>query len=170
MASRMTSDLLRPPSEPAAESIVPFSRRRGRYAASLHLMNLYNATVLHDFRSREWPSRASSEKWRFGRRGREMLDALVYLVCQAVGRLLLSLLIVSSTARDFLTRPPTGRYFSPALPSDCFAIDFPGRAMCPGEGLPRPRCVRTEDHQLPSHPLSHIPAAVEATLSYEPVW
>jgi hypothetical protein len=26
--------------------------------------------------------------------------------------------------------------FSPALPSDCFAIDFPGRAMNPGEGLP----------------------------------
>jgi hypothetical protein len=34
-----------------------------------------------------------------------------------------------------LTRPPTGRYFSPAPPSDCFAIDFPGRAMSPGEGL-----------------------------------
>ena len=29
------------------------------------------------------------------------------------------------TARGFLTRPPTGRYFSPTLPSDCFAIDFP---------------------------------------------
>jgi hypothetical protein len=26
---------------------------------------------------------------------------------------------------NFLTRPHTGRYFSPALPSDCFAIDFP---------------------------------------------
>jgi hypothetical protein len=25
----------------------------------------------------------------------------------------------------FLIYPPTGRYFSPALPSDCFAIDFP---------------------------------------------
>ena len=35
-----------------------------------------------------------------------------------------------------LTRPPTGRYFSPALPSDCFAIDFPGRAISPGEALP----------------------------------
>ena len=36
----------------------------------------------------------------------------------------------------FLTRPPTGRYFSPALPSDCFAIDFPERTISPGEGLP----------------------------------
>ena len=40
------------------------------------------------------------------------------------------------TARDILTRPPTGRYFSPALPSDCFAIDFPERAISPSEGLP----------------------------------
>src|SRR5207244_11989679 len=39
------------------------------------------------------------------------------------------------TARNVLTRPPTGRYFSAALPSDCFAIDFPGRAICPGQGL-----------------------------------
>src|SRR5438552_17326796 len=39
-------------------------------------------------------------------------------------------------ARNFLTRPPTGRYFSPALPSDCFAIDFPRRAISPSEGLP----------------------------------
>src|SRR6266850_796798 len=39
------------------------------------------------------------------------------------------------TARNVLTRPPSGRYYSPALPSDCFAIDFPGRAICPGEGL-----------------------------------
>jgi len=38
-------------------------------------------------------------------------------------------------ARNFLTRPPTGRYFSPALPSDCLAIDFPRRAISPGEGL-----------------------------------
>jgi len=37
---------------------------------------------------------------------------------------------------DLLTRPTIGRYFSPALPSDCFAIDFPGRAISPGEGLP----------------------------------
>jgi hypothetical protein len=35
---------------------------------------------------------------------------------------------------NFLTRPPTGRYFSPAPPSDCFAIDFPGHAISPGEG------------------------------------
>ena len=33
----------------------------------------------------------------------------------------------------FLIYPPTGRYFSPALPSDCFAIDFPGHAISPGE-------------------------------------
>jgi hypothetical protein len=26
---------------------------------------------------------------------------------------------------NFLSRPPTGRYFSPTLPSNCFAIDFP---------------------------------------------
>ena len=31
---------------------------------------------------------------------------------------------------------PLADIFSPALPSDCFAIDFPGRAMNPGEGLP----------------------------------
>ena len=35
-----------------------------------------------------------------------------------------------------LSHPPTGRYFSPTLPSDCFAIDFPRRAISPGEGLP----------------------------------
>ena len=40
------------------------------------------------------------------------------------------------TARYFLTRPPTDRYFSPALPSDCFAIDLPGHAISPSEGLP----------------------------------
>jgi hypothetical protein len=28
--------------------------------------------------------------------------------------------------------------FSPALPSDCFAIDFPGRTISPSEGLPIP--------------------------------
>ena len=38
------------------------------------------------------------------------------------------------TARNVRTRPPTGRYFSPALPSDCFAIDFAGRVICPGRG------------------------------------
>jgi len=42
----------------------------------------------------------------------------------------------SSTARSFLTHPPSGKYFSPTLPSDCFAIDFPWRASSPGEGLP----------------------------------
>ena len=45
-------------------------------------------------------------------------------------------LVEFPTARNFLTRPPTGRYFSPALPSDCFAIDFPERAISPSEGLP----------------------------------
>ena len=45
-------------------------------------------------------------------------------------------LVESPTARNFLTRPPTGRYFSPALPSDCFVIDFPRRAIIPSEGLP----------------------------------
>ena len=35
---------------------------------------------------------------------------------------------------NFLARPPTGRYFLPALPSDCFAIDFPGHAISPSEG------------------------------------
>ena len=40
------------------------------------------------------------------------------------------------TARDFLTCIPTGRHFSPALPSDCFAIDFPRRAINPDEDLP----------------------------------
>ncbi len=34
---------------------------------------------------------------------------------------------------NFLTRPPTGRYFIPALSSDCFAIDFPRHAISPGE-------------------------------------
>ena len=41
----------------------------------------------------------------------------------------------SPTVRCVLTRPPTGRYFSPALPSDCFVIDFPRRAISSGEGL-----------------------------------
>ena len=40
-----------------------------------------------------------------------------------------------SVTRDFLTCPCTGRYFLPALPSDCFAIDSPSRAMSPSEGL-----------------------------------
>ncbi len=35
-----------------------------------------------------------------------------------------------------LSHLPTGRYFSPALPSDCFAIDFSGRVSSPGEGRP----------------------------------
>ena len=41
----------------------------------------------------------------------------------------------SPTVRVLLTRPPKGRYFPPALPSDCCAIDFPGRALSPGSGL-----------------------------------
>ncbi len=39
----------------------------------------------------------------------------------------------SPPAHSFLTRPPIGRHFSPAQPSDCLAIDFPGRAISPGE-------------------------------------
>jgi len=59
----------------------------------------------------------------------------------------------SPTARNFLTRPPTGRHISPALPSDCFAIDFPGRAISPGEGLPNfPTCPRGSG---PGRPLLH---------------
>jgi hypothetical protein len=50
----------------------------------------------------------------------------------------------SSTAGNFLT-PPTGRYVSPAQPSDWFAIDLPGRAISPSEGLlKRPRVVRAQ--------------------------
>jgi hypothetical protein len=41
----------------------------------------------------------------------------------------------SPPAHSFLTRPPIGRHFSPAQPSDCLAIDFPGRAISPGEDL-----------------------------------
>ena len=36
-----------------------------------------------------------------------------------------------------LSHPPTHwQIFLPALPSDCFAIDFPGRAIIPSEGSP----------------------------------
>jgi hypothetical protein len=49
---------------------------------------------------------------------------------------------VVSTARDFLTRPPTGT---------------PRRAISPGEGLLRPRVARAQKiislHPLPSLPL-----------------
>ena len=31
---------------------------------------------------------------------------------------------------------PLRATFSPTLPSDCFTIDFPGRAICRGEDLP----------------------------------
>jgi hypothetical protein len=41
----------------------------------------------------------------------------------------------SPPAHSFLTRPPIGRHFSHAQPSDCLAIDFPGRAISPGEDL-----------------------------------
>jgi hypothetical protein len=43
--------------------------------------------------------------------------------------------------------------FSPALPSDCFAIDFPGRAISPGEGSPRPLVARAQEiiRLHPSH-------------------
>ena len=61
----------------------------------------------------------------------------------------------SPTAGNVLTRLPTGRYFSPALPSDCFGIDFPGHAINPGEGLPRPRVARAQEINS-LHPL-HFP-------------
>jgi hypothetical protein len=41
--------------------------------------------------------------------------------------------------------------FSPALPSDCCAIDFPGPAIRPSKGLPRPRVARAQEiNQAPS--------------------
>ena len=43
--------------------------------------------------------------------------------------------------------------FSPALPSDCFAIDFPGRAISPGEGI-RDRALR--EHRRSSGSIHHI--------------
>ena len=69
---------------------------------------------------------------------------ILYCAHRTIDMLPPSLLVISlgmgadgsSTAHSFFTRPPTGRSFSPALPSDCFAIDFPGRASYPGEGLP----------------------------------
>ena len=50
-----------------------------------------------------------------------------------------------------LSHPPTHwQIFSPALPSDCFAIDFPRRAMSPGEGLPNfPTCPRGSGQGCP---------------------
>jgi hypothetical protein len=69
--------------------------------------------------------------------------------------------IYSSAARRFLTRLIHWQIFSPALPPDCFAIDFPRRAMSQSEGLlvpsphhhsslPReqPNCPRIEGHIL----------------------
>ena len=35
--------------------------------------------------------------------------------------------------------------FSPAPPSDCFAIDFPRHALCPGKGLQRPHVARAQE-------------------------
>jgi hypothetical protein len=43
------------------------------------------------------------------------------------------------------SHPPTHwQIFSPTQPSDCFAIDFPGRAICPGEGLLIPQLPQRE--------------------------
>jgi hypothetical protein len=40
-----------------------------------------------------------------------------------------------SHCAQLLTRPPSGRYFSPALPSDSFAMVFPRRAISPGKAF-----------------------------------
>ena len=52
-------------------------------------MGLYDATVLQGPCSRKRLVTASSVEWCRDRRGREMREALVYFVCQAVGSLLL---------------------------------------------------------------------------------
>jgi|CXWL01.1.fsa_nt_gi hypothetical protein len=48
-----------------------------------------------------------------------------------------------------LSHPPTHwqLFFSPALPSDCFAIDFPGCAISPSELLLRPRVAGAQDQR-----------------------
>jgi hypothetical protein len=56
------------------------------------------------------------------------------------------------TARNFLTRSPTGRYFSPTQPSDCFAIDFPRRAISPSEHLLSVRVARAKEANRPPIP------------------
>ena len=44
-----------------------------------------------------------------------------------------------------LSHPSTyWQIFLPALPFDCFAIDFPERATIPSEGSLRPRVVRAK--------------------------
>ncbi len=44
-----------------------------------------------------------------------------------------------------LSHPPTHwQIFLPALPSDCFAIDLPRRAIIPSEGRLRPRVARAK--------------------------
>ena len=44
-----------------------------------------------------------------------------------------------------LSHPPTHwQIFLPALPSDCFAIDFPGRAIIPSEVSLRPYVARAK--------------------------
>ncbi len=44
-----------------------------------------------------------------------------------------------------LFKPPLRATFSPARPSDCFAIDYPRRAIHPSEGSPRPRVARAQE-------------------------
>ena len=65
------------------------------------------------------------------------------------------------------------RAFSPALPSDCFAIDFPGRAVSPGEGLRRPRVARAQKiislHPLPCVSLPASPAGINLPASTAPL-
>jgi hypothetical protein len=43
-----------------------------------------------------------------------------------------------------LVDPQVRATFLPALPSDCFAIDFPGRAIIPSEGSLQPRVARAK--------------------------
>ena len=54
------------------------------------------------------------------------------------------------------SHPPThwADIFHPPLPSDCVAIDFPGRASSPSEGLLRPRVARTQKI-ISLHPLRY---------------
>lgn len=72
-------------------------------------------------------------------------------------------LVDPQVRRNFLTRPPTGSYFSPTLSSDCFAIDFSERVIIPSEELRIARAKRVEGtsatfHRLrleaPAEPLS----------------
>ena len=107
--------------------------------------------------SSEFPSSFSRTAWLTLDCAHRTSTFLSYAFCEQEGHLAASfpflarISFLSSRAawliliaRNFFTRPPTGRYFSPALPSDCFAIDFPGRAISPGEGLLIPQLSKKE--------------------------